>query len=65
METNSCGDFISSGNNENNCLIKAGKESQDFLSLSLFDPQVLLGASDLWDYEYSWEGHVHNTTGKV
>ena len=46
-------------------LIRGGQESQEFLSLSLFDPQVLLNQNEEHNYEYTWQNHIQNTTGII
>ncbi|XP_068242883.1 intermembrane lipid transfer protein VPS13B isoform X1 [Palaemon carinicauda] len=45
--------------------INVGQEGQEYLSQSLFDPQVLMEAQELWDYSYTWEKHAKDTTEAV
>ncbi|KAK7075977.1 Vacuolar protein sorting-associated protein 13B [Halocaridina rubra] len=45
--------------------ISMGRDGQDYLSQSLFDPQVLMEAQELWDYSYSWDNHNRDTTEAV
>ncbi|XP_042214275.1 vacuolar protein sorting-associated protein 13B-like isoform X1 [Homarus americanus] len=42
--------------------LNIGQEGQDYLSQSLFDPQVLMEAQEFWDYSYSWDKHIKDTT---
>lgn len=43
--------------------VAVGQEGQEYLSHSLFDPQVLMEAQELWDYSYSWDRHTKEATG--
>ncbi|KAK3850769.1 hypothetical protein Pcinc_042542 [Petrolisthes cinctipes] len=40
----------------------SGHVGQEYLSHSLFHPQVVMEARELWDYKYSWDKHLKNTT---
>nr|XP_045624119.1 vacuolar protein sorting-associated protein 13B-like [Procambarus clarkii] len=42
--------------------LSIGQEGQEYLSQSLFDPQVLMEAQELWEYSYSWDKHLKDTT---
>ncbi|XP_050696701.1 intermembrane lipid transfer protein VPS13B-like isoform X2 [Eriocheir sinensis] len=47
---------------ESSPFLAVGQEGQEYLRHSLFDPQVLMEALELWDYAYSWDRHTKEAT---
>lgn len=55
-------DDVNTSSGDITSYLAVGMKGQEYLSNSLFDPEVLVEGKELWDYIYSWDQHAHDTT---